>query len=70
MREAHLREVGQSVWQAGHNTALNGFFLEVLEYAIHLVIVAIGVVRNPSNLITVSLGIGEPDQPMNPRCVS
>ena len=55
--EVHLREVSKGI-QVGHNTAAERILLEVLEYAIHLVIVAIGVVRNLSNLITVSFANG------------
>ena len=55
--EVHLGEVGKGV-QIGHNTTAERILFEILEYAIHLVIIAVSIVRNLSNLITVSFANG------------
>ena len=55
--EVHLREVGKGV-QVGHDSTAEWILFEILEHAIHLVIIAVSIVRNLSNLITVSFANG------------
>ena len=55
--EVHLRKIGKGI-QVSHNTTAERILFEVLEYTINLVIIAIGVVRNLSNLITVGFANG------------